>query len=171
MIATVISTTIDDSKSGDGKVVSCECEMSEKEDIKTVEVVAGHGRMVFPKAGSKLIGMRLQSGYIVAVACDDGIEPDIEEGEHKIYSIGPDGAVAASVLMKADGSIVLNDGTDYAILYSEMKKAFDDLANFVKNHIHTTTATVGIGSVGTISKPKAWVPISMSSAKCEKVRI
>jgi len=172
MIATILSTTIDESKSGDGKVVSCECEMSEKEDIKTVEVVAGHGRMVFPKAGAKLIGIRLQSGYIVAVGCDDGIEPDIEEGEHKIYSIGPDGTVAASVLMKADGSIVLNDGTDYAILYSEMKKAFDQLKSDFDAHTHPVSVSgSATAQKGTASAIAVKSTADMSSSKVEKVRL
>jgi hypothetical protein len=73
------------------------------------------------------------------------------------------------ITFAATTQLELNGNTNFAILYNEMKTEFDKIVTDFNNHIHTTTATVGTGPVGTISPPTSPSTADMTSAKNSKV--
>jgi|SRR6478609_5935884 len=89
---------------------------------------------------------------------DPGIAPETEPGEVLFYSRSAPGTIAAKLLLKADGSIVLNDGA--AVLGADgVLTVPEDVVGggkSLKTHTHpgsslTTTATAGLSTPGTIS--------------------
>lgn len=184
MIGTVNSSSIEPNRSGDASVMMCDCEMSEPDDISDVEIFCPSGEKHNPVPGSRVLTIRVSSSYLVGVAFDDGIVPDVLIGEKKIYSIDPLTKQVASVIhLKTDGEMVLNEGTDYAVKYQELETAFNQLksdfdAQVVKYnaHIHVTTATVGPSTTvfGVISPTVALGSPStadITPAKVDKVRL
>jgi len=120
---------------------------------------------------------------LVMVAVDDGVERTSQPGERRTYSYDPDGNVLASIALNQDSEVVINEGEDWAVQFTEMKAAFDELKtdfnNFVANiyntHIHATTATIGAtatpGVIGATTSTGTETSADMAGAKIEKVRV
>jgi hypothetical protein len=120
---------------------------------------------------------------LVVVALDDGVERTSQPGERRIYSYDPDGNVLASIALNQDSEVVINEGGDWAVQFTEMKAAFDELKtdfnNFVTStyntHIHTTTATIKatdvLGVIATTTSTGTETSADMTGAKIEKVRV
>jgi hypothetical protein len=135
------------------------------------------------------IALLLQAGDdpddLLMVAYDDQVERQAKAGEERVYSYDKDGNVLASVYCNAQEETVINAGEDWAIQFTEMKKAFDqlkadhdNLASLYNAHIHITTATVGlappVGTIGVIAPTLSTSTPStadMTPAKLEKVRV
>jgi len=62
----------------------------------------------------------------ILLAINDGIVKDIAQGDSILYSAKNE-SVTSSVKAKTDGSIVINDGTDFAVKYTELAESFEDL--------------------------------------------
>jgi len=98
--------------------------------------------------------MKGSSSFKVAIGgTNQKIEPVTERGERRLYSVSEDGSeIKAIVYLKNDGTLILNEGTDSAVLFSELKTAYDqlksDFDNFVSTvygvhtHIVTTPDTI-----------------------------
>lgn len=150
-----ITTNLDAEK----KTLLLQVLVADENDGQTVELQNQSGEDVEPPDGSRVFIMDVSDSFRVVVAVDDGIEPDssIEQGERETYS-SDGGERKAKIRWKKDGQIVLNDGGDTAVKYSELKTAFDqlksdfdDLVNAYNAHIHITTATIGVGGPGVIA--------------------
>lgn len=99
-------------------------------------------------------------GKYIAVGILNNSE-GIEKGEKRLYSRDANGAEQSEIHLKNDGTIVINNGTDFLVRYNELETAFNqlkqDFDDFVSTvygvHIHpaVTTATVGIGPVGVVT--------------------
>lgn len=107
----------------------------------------------------------------ILVAIDDGVSSITKEGERRIYSVSG-GIVKASILLDVDGNIVMNEGSDFAVRFSELETAFNDLQNMFNTHIHVTTATVGPTAVpGVISVTTAQSTGQISLAKIDTIKV
>lgn len=97
---------------------------------------------------------------MILIAIDDGILSITTSGEKRIYSV-VDGEVKASILLNKAGEIISNEGTDYAVRFSnletefnELKGKFNELVDLYNGHGHSTTATPGTSpNPGEISGP------------------
>lgn len=89
--------------------------------------------------------------------------------------------VTADAVITKSTETVIQEGEDYAVQFTAMKEAFDELKSELNSlvtayndHIHVTTATVGTGPVGVIAPTTSTgtPPVaSMDGAKVDTVRL
>lgn len=105
------------------------------------------------------------------------IEIDDTEGTERINIKHSSGATilfdeTGQITLTGVDNININGSDDFAVAYTELKTAFDQLLNDFNAHIHTTTATIGASSTpGIISIPTTPSTADMSSAKVETVKL
>ena len=58
------------------------------------------------------------------------------EGETFVYSVDSEGDVQSRIKLLSDGDVIINDGTDYAVKFSEIKAGFDELKDKVNSLIN-----------------------------------
>ena len=147
---------------GDGDARVLQVELTSPEDVQSAEQYRAPGDDARPVNGTRVIVLSIGPASKVAIASID-LPPadDLAEGEREIYST--DGADRLATLrLKADGSIVLNGGSDNAVQFTAMQAAFDQLkadhdalVNTYNAHVHITTATVGLappaGTIGILA--------------------
>lgn len=128
----------------------------------TVQNMCFPGIEFKPAKGEKLVIVPINGSdsYMVAIAgTNEKIAPDCEAGERRIFSVNDDGTeLKAFAKFKNNGIIELNGNDNSAVLFNELKTAFDtqksaydDLVSKFNAHIHITTATIGLSPVGVIS--------------------
>ena len=176
------SRSIELNEDGEKKVMLLELEVSEEDDLQEVEMVSQAGEDYNPPDSSKAYFIRLSDSFGIVFAVDDGIEPDetIEQGEREIYS-SDSGERKAKIRLKKDQSIVLNDGTDFAIQFTAMQTAFDTLKqelnaliqnyNTFITHTHVITAPTQQSGPPVPAPPGVPATADMSSSKVEKVNL
>lgn len=100
-------TTIRDS---DGPVLLLQVELTNERDIQDVELLRHAGVDYNPPDGSFVVVLPLANAFQVGVAVDDGIEPEVDEGEYEVYSsVG--GAKRARTRWNKDGEVIHNQGS------------------------------------------------------------
>lgn len=128
-IGRVASGEIRTNRDGEGKVLLLTVEISEPDDLQTVELITQAGENYNPPEDSTVIVIELGEAWKAAIACDDGIEPTaLEEGERELYS--SDGGVKKAIAtFKQNGDIELNinEYEDFAVRFSKLEEAFNDL--------------------------------------------
>lgn len=129
-----------------------------KTDGKPETVLSGFapGLEINVADGENIVFQKIKgsSSFKIAIGgTNQLIAPDTERGERRIYSVSEDGTEIKSILkLKNDGEMILNGGTDSAVLFSELQTAYDqlksDFDNFVSTvygvhtHIVTTPDTI-----------------------------
>jgi phage gp45-like len=152
-------------RDGARDVLLLQVELTDKNDVQTVELMQGSGDQYNPENGSKVLVVSDGSAYKIAIAVDDMTAIALEVGERAIRSV-LGGEVKSSVLCKTDGNVVINEGDDFAIQFSALKDIIDALVIELDNHIHTAPS-----SGGPTTKPLAPFNFDMTPAKIEKVRL
>ena len=147
-------------RDGGRDVLLLQVELTDPEDVQTIELMQGAGDQYNPPDGSKVLVISNGAAYKIAIAVDDLTALSIEIGERAIRAV-LDGEVKSSVHCKVDGNLVLNEGTDFAIQFTAMKVAFDQLKADHNAHGHASFGT----------PPTALSTADMSGAKIDKVRI
>lgn len=147
-------------RDGGRNVLLLQVELTAKNDVQTVELLQGAGDQSNPPNGSKVLVISNGAAYKIAIAIDDLIALSIEVGERAIRAV-LNGGVKSSILCKVDGNLVLNEGTDFAVQFTAMKAAFDQLKSDYDLHTHP--------SIG--SPPATPSTADMSGAKVDKVRL
>lgn len=94
-----------------------------------------------PMEGDRLVLVRIEgTGDHLIAGVVDGVDSSVEAGERKLYSRDASGSVAATLYLRRDGTIVLNDNcvinTDGTILAPDIKLGIAQLS--ILSHIHTT---------------------------------
>ncbi len=147
-------------RDGARNVLLLQVELTAKNDVQTVEFLQGAGDQYNPPNGSKVLVISNSPAYKIAIAIDDLIAISIEVGERAIRAV-LDGGVKSSILCKVDGNLVLNEGTDFAVQFTAMETAFNQLKSDHDLHTHP--------SIG--APPVAPSTADMSGAKVDKVRM
>ncbi len=126
--------------SGTAKMM-LQVEITDPEDIQSVELMRQAGEDTNPPNGSRVIIIDVGSANRVAVASDDGIVPTMDPGEKKLYSTSG-GLIKAFINFLSTGVIEINGTADFAVRFNELKTAFDELQNAHNVHKHTETGTI-----------------------------
>lgn len=147
-------------RDGGRDVLLLQVELTDKDDVQTVELLQGAGDQYNPPDDSKVLVISNGAAYKIAIAIDDLVALSIEVGERAIRAV-LDGAVKSSLLCKVDGNLVLNEGTDFAIQFTAMKVAFDQLVSDHNAHFHPSNG----------APPTTPTTADMSGAKIDKVRL
>jgi hypothetical protein len=170
-IGIVTGREIKTNRDAEGNSRLLQAEISSADDKQTIELVSACGEQYNPRDGDVLFIAELGPNWKIAIASSDETEPDdtLEQGERKIYSLKGDGEVMACVRFKADGTLILNEGEDWAVRFSALESAFNELQG-KWNSFAAAYAPGGPASVGT---PPAAIPPDTfeSSADITEARI
>ncbi len=146
-------------------VLLLQVELTDKDDVQTVELMQGAGDQYNPENGSKVLVVSDGPAYKIAIAVDDMTAIALDIGERAIRSV-LGGEVKSSVSCKTDGNLVLNEGTDFAVQFTALKTIIDGLVTALNSHIHTSALP---GSP--TSSPVVPFVVDMTPAKINKVRL
>jgi len=87
--------------------------------------------------------------------------PVSKNGEKRLYSRDSGRNIKAIIFLKEDGSIEINNGSDFAVRFSALETAFNELQAKFNTHVHpgvtagsASTAVTGSQSIGDISLSK-----------------
>lgn len=148
MIGRVTGYEVGKNKDGEKDVLLLQVEISEPDDVQTVELFRQAGTDYNPPNDSRLFILQVDPSWKIAVACDDGITPATLPGEHEIYGIDANGNKVSRAKCTNDGNLELNGDDDNGVRYSKLELAFNQLKTDFNNliaaiyntHTHTSTA-------------------------------
>jgi hypothetical protein len=141
------------------------------------ELYGTHG--VVSRASKKTRGVKIRIGKLsIAIAAYTyGVEPPENEGALKLYATDADGVEVGSHLLDSDGTHVFNEGEDWAVRYSALETAFNELQgqhNKLQSafdlHTHGGVETGG-GSTAIPAPSGAESTTDISAAKVEEILI
>lgn len=160
MIGRVTGRQITTNRDGVKQSMMLQVEITDPEDIQTVELISQDGEDTNPPDGSKVVIVSVGSAYKIAIAINDGIAPDVTllPGEKKIYS-SDGGAIKAFIKWLKTGVMILsgtllqilgstkieitapvieiNGSADFAVSFNDLKTGFVALQAEFDAHIHT----------------------------------
>jgi hypothetical protein len=136
------------------------------------EVYATHGIVSRPCKKTFSLALRLGGRLFSFASYTYGVTPPANEGACKLYSTDIDGVEQSSILLDNDGMVTINEGTDFAVRYSALETAFNQLKSdfdtFASTHTHTGVSS-GTSSSGTaIAIPST---ADISGAKVEEIKL
>jgi len=182
-IGKITGREIRTNKDGSEDVILLQVEVSDSDDIQTVELHRGAGVDLNPPDGSIVVLLGAGPAWQIAVASNDNVTPEgLDEGAYQIYASDA-GAKTANVHCKPGGDTVLNNGTDYAVQYTELKSAFDQLTTdfdalvaVVNAHVHLATGSLGntgpaLGGAPPVVDPGQDTTADMSASIVYSVRV
>ena len=167
-IGTITGREIEKNLDSEKKTLLLQVLVADDNDGQTVELQNQSGEDVEPPNGSRVFILDISDSYRIVVAVDDGIEPDpsIEQGERETYS-SDGGERKAKIRWKKDGQLVINDGGDTAVKFSELQAAFDkflsdhndlvDLYNTLKGDVETFSTLYAPGGPAAVGLPPTFI--------------
>lgn len=108
-IGTVKGEEITVNKDGEDNVRLLQVELSNPDDLQTIEQMRQPGDDSPPQPGARVLVVDLGPSYRVAIAFDDGVEPSALPGEKYMYSHDDTYAVQASIYLEVDGTITISN--------------------------------------------------------------
>lgn len=88
-----------------------QAEVTDPEDVRTVEHLTQSGEDTSPPDNAQIIIINVGEAWQIAVASDDKIPPSVLPGEKKIYSTNQGGDTEkAKIHLKQTGEIEINNG-------------------------------------------------------------
>lgn len=184
-LGTIVGSSIETNMDGENDTRMLSVEMSSAEDVQGIELIQQNGEQSNPLDDATVVILEITKAWKVAVAVKDLVEPDssLDRGEKKIYALDSSNNIQASIIFKNDGTLIMNEGTDWAVQFTEMKTAFDQLksdfdafVNVFNTHTHilAIAAASGAGGTGTAAPPASPGSTStadMSGAKIESIQV
>jgi len=156
-------------RDGSGKKLLLEVEITDPDDIQTVELMTQAGDDINPPDNSRVTIIKIGSAWKIAIASDDGIAPDetLNKGERKIYaSDGTD--IKSFINWLVNGNVQINGSGDFAVRYDALSTILDTLATDINTELgKIATAITGLGGSYTVSP----ISINASSAKIETIEV
>lgn len=182
-------------RDGEDNVLLLQVEGSDPDDIQTIEWYQASGRDSVPPINSLVAFIPAGRAWKIALGANDGIEPESEPGEEKIYSSDSgvikaflklfktglarieaaiieifssgDIEITATGKTEINGSTVdLNGDVDFAVRFSALQTAFNQFKADYDAHSHSGV-TAGVASTGTTSPSTA----DITPAKVSTVRL
>lgn len=146
----VKGSEIKKNRDADKKSLLLQVQITNPDDIQTIEAFLGSGEDFNPPDNSRIVYIAAGNAFKIAVAIDDGVEPaeDLEKGERELYSTDNGGGRKATHRLKKDSTHVFNGGEDYAVRFSELETAFnkfkDDFNKFANQYVPGGPTAVGL---------------------------
>ncbi len=152
----------------DGKTnkLMLQVEITDPDDIQTVELMTQAGEDTNPPNDSKVLILSVGDAYKIGVAVDDGIVPSMEQCEKKLY-ISDVGTIKAFINLLSDGNIELNGNGESAVRFAALEFAFNNLLSDFNNHVHPGVTAGGTSTLITATPSFA----DISPAEVTKVRL
>lgn len=167
MIGVVTGRRISRNRDGDKNVLILQVSLIDGEDTRSIELFSSSD--FNPANGTRVYICNVSDSYQVAVATSDGLAPEVEPGEVEFYSTdNPVTAKQARIYLNKDGEIILNQGTDFAVRFSALETAFNQLKSDFDLHTHDYNP--GPGS-STPTAPPVASTADISGAKIEEILV
>lgn len=174
-VGTVISTTVGPNRDGTSTVRLATCSVLDLTDVRTVQLLGPDDYN--PSPGAKLLVIPIESSWEVGIP----LEPMVAAvagtlvGERVITS-DVLAAKKAFIAWRNTGILEVNGTTDFAVAYTDLKIAFDQLKSdfdtfvTVKYNLHNhPTAPPGVVSVPSVTGTSSTA--DMSAAKVATVKL
>ena len=178
----VIGSEIAANKDGDTDVRILTVQLTDSDDVQTVEYYDDGGRDYRPPDGAEVVVVDVSPSHRVVLAVDDLIDPEVAKGEILLYSVTTAGTTkAATIYFENDGTIQLNGTGDNAVRYAELELAFNqlksdfnDLASAFDGHEHMVPAgTDALGGTTATAPPLVGTSSTadITGAKIDEVEV
>jgi len=135
------------------------------------------GFEICPADGEHLVITKIENSesFMVTIGgINQNIEPITNKGERRIFSVSANGLeIKAQALFKNNGTLVLNDGEESAVMFSKLKEGFDQLKsdfNTFLSHVHSG-GTLALGLTGPASPPATPSTASIDDAESATVKL
>ncbi len=188
-ILQIESTTTDENFPGDVTGPSIIATASGSADKgETAQVFGQPGLISNPSKGN--IGLRISKGSldIVVGTMNYSIPLPENPGETLLFSTNEDGSIQSKLFLDTEGNFIFNDGEDFAVRYSELETAynqlrddFDALVGDYNSHTHdgvivavvpgTGGASGTSGSSGTTSAEGSESTGDITPSKIEEINV
>jgi hypothetical protein len=134
---------------------------------ETVEWFDIAGEDTAPVNGDKVIILEVANNYKIAVATKDLIVAAVNAGERKFYSRDSGGNIQATIYLKDDGDLALNDGSNHSVQYEALLAEFNALKDDYNAHKHAGVTTGG-GTSGTTDTPNT---SDITTTKIDSIKV
>jgi hypothetical protein len=134
-------------------------------DPSTVDLFVSDGVDYNPQVGDTVHfdDMTKEFQVVSRAVSTTGPDSDLAPGERQTFA--SDGnSRQATITQRADGTIELAGKTDHAVLYSELKTAFDQLVDWCTQHTHPVSGAA-------TTAPSISATADMTAAKASKVKL
>lgn len=166
-IGIVTGSEVKLNRDSEDKSLLLQCEISQEADMQTVELYRQAGEDYNPPEGSTVVILEAGKSWKLAIACDDGIESNVEQGERRVYS-SDGGVIKANTYYKKDGTQEINGNADNAVAFTDLKTAFDTLKTEITTNLTAiATAIAGLGGAYTVIPLTA----SVDAAKIDSIKV
>lgn len=170
MIGVVTNRRIGKNRDGSADKVILQLEIIKGEDVRTVELFSQSGEDVNPANGCRANIISIIDSYLLAVGISDDLMPECEPGERELYSTdNPVTLKKARLKLDKNSHVVINQGTNFAVKYNELKTAFEELKKKFDEHTHPYVDTpVGASTTSATTTPST---ADITTTKSATVRI
>jgi hypothetical protein len=147
-------------REGEVDCLLLQVEVSEPDDIQTVELYGSGGRDYNPPTNSTVVVIPIHQALQIAVAVNDGIVPESEPGEVELYSVdGYAGSKKAKLKLFVDGICKINNGGPAAARVGDEVKSFPTVPpdSFWTWVVAVSAAINSLVGPGTVTVPSAVV--------------
>lgn len=164
MVKTGIITgrTITTNRDGSGDRVMLQVQITNSDDIQTVEYVSLPGQDENPINGSRVYIIEVSDSYKIGIAVDDGVTPAMETGEKRLYSLSDAGVIQAFIKLLKTGIIEINGDADFAVRFTALEAQMQILVTDINAAF--ATKVNGSGAAGGLV-------LDLSSAKVSEVKL
>jgi methyl-accepting chemotaxis protein len=178
MVGIVRGYTYEKNRDGEETVNMLTVEVTDQDDLQTIELVSQIGEDYNPPIGSRVIIVDVSPSYRLVIASDDFVTPESLPGEREIYSTSTDGtSKQAFVKMLTDGQCRINGTGDFAVRFNELqtefnklRDAFNDFIDVYDDHTHGGVTT-GTGATGPAATPGVKTSADLTSARVDTVEL
>lgn len=169
MVKTGIITgrEITTNRDGTNQRVMLQVQMSNPDDIQTVEYVSLPGQDENPINGSRVFIITVGESYKIGIAVDDGVTPGMDTGEKRLYSVSDAGAIQAFINLLKTGIIEVNGDADFAVRFNGLQTKLTALEADLIAHVHPGVLAGG-ASTGASVTP---FDIDITAAKVAEVKL
>jgi hypothetical protein len=148
------------------------------EDVRIVELINMSGEDTYPANGCRILVVNA-GGFLAGIAITDDLLPECEAGEKELYSTNnPATSKLARIKLNKSSEIILNQGTDYGVMFSKLKEVADELKQDITNLKSAFSSWVVVPNDGGQALKTAaatWTGTALTknidAAKVTKVRI
>ena len=101
-------------------------------------------------------------GKVAAGFLDTQNDPVSGDGERRLYSRNSSGTIKAIIFLKDDGTLEINNGSDFAVRFNALQAAFDELKAAFNTHTHVYSPGALTPITTAIPVPQSLADISLS---------
>lgn len=111
ILGKVTGREVAETRDSEGRVLLLQVELTNSRDIQDVEHLNAAGEDASPHDGDFVLVFSLADAFKMSVGVDDGIEPEVDEGEKEAYSYDRHGgSKLARTKWDKTGNVIHNEG-------------------------------------------------------------